>query len=309
MRPARLGEHELVVWRAADGTPAIATAWCPHLGAHLGEVGRVRGQLLECGFHGFCFGTDGTCRATSYGGRVPGRAALATWPVVETGGALFTWFDPAGRSPTWSLPELDDAGWTPIRWHAACFVGHPLEVTENSVDVGHLSFLHGYADVAVLAPAEVDGPVLRARYAMTRARPAFGVPLPAMRTEFDVVVHGLGYSRVELSVLTLGARLRLFVLPTPTGPGTVAVRLGVSARRELAPGAPPALALLPGGLAATAVRDFTSLLLRADVGQDRRIWRSKRHVPHPVLAEGDGPIALYRRWAAQFLEPAGAPPG
>ncbi len=301
-RAARLAGEELVVWRSASGIPSVASAWCPHLGAHLGETGHVRGELIECGFHGFCFDTTGACRATSYGHRPPSRAALRTWPVRESAGAVFAWYDRAGRPPGWLPPDLDHRGWTPIRWHRQQIVGHPLETTENSVDVGHLAFLHGYRNVAVIEPAEADGPVLRARYAMTRARPAFGIPLPPMRTEFDVVAYGLGYSQVELHVLTLGVRLRLFVLATPSRPAAVELRTGTTARLQLEPGAPPVVAALPAGLVARAVRDFTAALLRFDVGQDRQIWYSKRHVPHPVLAEGDGPIGLYRRWAAQFLE-------
>jgi hypothetical protein len=38
------------------------------------------------------------------------------------------------------------------------------------------------------------------------------------------------------------------------------------------------------------------------VAQDFVIWENKRYVPRPMLARGDGPIPLYRRWAAQFYE-------
>jgi hypothetical protein len=168
--------------------------------------------------------------------------------------------------------------------------------------VGHLSFLHGYHDVVALGQARADGHVLRARYQMTRKARGLSSVLPAMRTEFDVVVEGLGFSRVELTVHTVGARLRLFVLPTPVGRGQVQVLLGVSAKLGPLPSAPVVLGHLPPGLVARAVRAFTLSNLDADVRQDRRIWATKRHLPHPLLADGDAPIGLYRRWAAQFLK-------
>ncbi len=69
------------MWRDASGRLGVARAWCPHLGAHLGHVGRVKGDVLECGFHGFCFDAAGQCRATGYGGRVPSRARLSSFAV------------------------------------------------------------------------------------------------------------------------------------------------------------------------------------------------------------------------------------
>lgn len=37
-----------------------------------------------------------------------------------------------------------------------------------------------------------------------------------------------------------------------------------------------------------------------DLQQDFEIWRHKRDAQPPVLARGDGPIMLYREWAARF---------
>jgi hypothetical protein len=37
-----------------------------------------------------------------------------------------------------------------------------------------------------------------------------------------------------------------------------------------------------------------------DVDADVPIWSTKLHVDPPRLAEGDGPIGRYRRWARQF---------
>lgn len=307
VRPARFGDEELVLWRAADGTVHLAGAFCPHLGAHLGHLGRVRGGLIECGFHGFCYDASGICRATGYGGRVPPQARLETHPVIETGGVVLGWFDPSARTrpgegaPSWTIPELDWSGWSAPVWHTATFGGHPLDVTENSIDIGHFSFLHSYDAIEVLTPARAEGPVLRSSYRITRSRPLHGVPMPAMQADFAIEAYGLGCARVELAVRSIGARLRLNFLATPIGGGRIVLRSGVAARRSLDEDAPRALALLPGGLVAGLVRGFTMLNVKADVAQDRPVWQSKAHVRHPVLAEGDGPIGLFRHWAGQFV--------
>ena len=308
---ARLGAYDLVVWRDERGTASVASAWCPHLGAHLGYLGRVRGERLVCGFHGFAFGADGKCVATGYGGRVPPRAQLAMWPVAEVDGIVLAYHDGAGQRPSrsilpaggtgctgagqpapWAIPAADAAGITAARWRTLTFTGHPMEITENSVDVGHLRFVHGYAEVTEISRASADGPVLRARYAMTRPGRMFGVRVPTVRTTFDVAAYGLGFSRVELTVHTLRARVRLWVLPTPLGDGMVCLRIGAAAHRA---------GWLRGRLAAWVIRDFSLLGMVNDVAQDRRVWATKRHLPRPALAAGDGPIGLYRRWAGQFL--------
>ena len=42
---------------------------------------------------------------------------------------------------------------------------------------------------------------------------------------------------------------------------------------------------------------------RRILDQDLPIWESKKYRPRPILAEGEGPIATYRRWMEQFYEP------
>jgi cholesterol 7-dehydrogenase len=299
--PARVGGQDLVAWRDERGTARTASAWCPHLGAHLGYQGRVSGESLVCGFHGFAFGADGSCLATGYGGRVPPRARLSMWPAAEVDGAVLAYHDPARQPPSSPVPPADLAGWTAIRWRTFTFIGHPLEITENIVDVGHLSFVHGYSAVRELGAASAEGPVLTARYAMTRTGRIYGVPVPTMRSTFLATAYGLGFSRVELTVHTLGAQARLWVLPTPLGDGTVRLRIGASVRKALGAGAPVALRWLPARLTAAVARDFALLGLANDVAQDRRVWRTKHHLPRPAIAEGDGPIGTYRHWARQFL--------
>ena len=306
--PARVGSQDLVAWRDERGAACVASAWCPHLGAHLGYLGRVRGAALVCGFHGFAFGADGSCLATGYAGRVPPRARLAMWPVSEIDGVVLTYHDAAGQPPSWTIPPAEATGWTAPRWRALTFTGHPMEITENSVDVGHLRFVHGYSAVREITRASTDGPVLTARYAMTRPGRMFGVRVPTMRAAFDVAAYGLGFSRVDLTVHTLGARVRLWVLPTPLGDGTVRLRIGAAACRSASPEAPVALRWLPASLTAGVIRDFALLGLANDVSQDRGVWETKRHLPRPVIAEGDGPIGPYRRWAAQFLAVTTVPP-
>jgi hypothetical protein len=40
--------------------------------------------------------------------------------------------------------------------------------------------------------------------------------------------------------------------------------------------------------------------VKQQVEQDIPIWENKIHLSKPLLWDGDGPIAPYRRWAGQF---------
>jgi hypothetical protein len=43
----------------------------------------------------------------------------------------------------------------------------------------------------------------------------------------------------------------------------------------------------------------------SQVKQDESIWNYKKYLRRPAVAEGDGPIHAYRKWASQFY-PEGA---
>lgn len=62
VKPLRYFARDLVLFRAAQGTPCVLDAFCPHRGAHLGHGGRVGGESIVCPFHGWEF--DGSSRTT-----------------------------------------------------------------------------------------------------------------------------------------------------------------------------------------------------------------------------------------------------
>lgn len=56
-----------MAFRTQDGVAHVMDAYCPHLGANLGVMGRVVGDCIECPFHGWRFrGKDGVCTHVPY---------------------------------------------------------------------------------------------------------------------------------------------------------------------------------------------------------------------------------------------------
>lgn len=296
-----LGGRELVLFRTEGGTPALTEPYCPHLGAHLGHGGCVQGETIACPFHEFRFGLDGRCVATPYGAPPP-RARLEVVPLRETHGLLLGWLGAPGEAPWFEVPDVDVQGWGDVRIRRYRFRGHPQETTENSVDSGHFAVVHGYSDVHVRRALELDGAHLRVEYGMRRPRSRL-LPgaLGKVQAEFAIHVHGLGYSRVEVLVPELHLRLRHFVFATPVGGGEIDLTLGFAlpSVRERA-GLGRSRLGAPLGLVDRAATAFGLDLYRQDVEQDFEIWKHKRYVHPPQLAQGDGPIGAYRRWCKQF---------
>ena len=112
-------------------------------------------------------------------------------------------------------------------------------------------------------------------------------------------MHGLGFSWVGVTLPDLGIETRQFVLPCPTDDGRVQLRIAMQVREDYGR-APLPLRWLPRAwvtrlLLAVGVRNY-----RSDVQQDVPFWSTKAHLTAPGLAEGEAPIAQYRRWARQF---------
>ncbi len=292
--------EELVVFRTQSGEVAAVDAHCPHMGAHLGYGGTVQGETLRCPFHGFCFETSGECVSTPYGTRPP-RVKLRTWRVLERNGVILTWYDTAGREPLWDIPELeDDPGYGRLRiktWKG--LRSHPQETTENSVDFGHLPIVHGYEQVKIVKPLLLEGPYLNTTYSMARKNPF----LPGMRpihAEFEVHVHGLGYSFVQVNVPSHGMLSRHFVFPTPVERGRIDLRAAVSVKVTDRRTISRALGLVPQRLALELISAITMRAYTSDIEQDFDIWENKRYLQPAALVDGDGPVGPYRKWCKQF---------
>ncbi len=296
---------EIVIFRTASGEIGVTDPFCPHLGAHLGHGGTVVGEALQCPFHHFRFATSGACVRAYPGNKVPPTCKLPVREVRERNGHILVWHHPHGIEPDWEIPELDWEGWTATRWTSWHFRGHPQETSENSVDSGHFGVVHEYDAVKTLVPASVDGTLLHAKYQMHRA--ARGLA-PAVTSDFEVFVHGLGYSVVEVDVLERGFHMRTFVLPQPAEDGHIFLRLGVAIRKPERKGdLHPLAALVPDFALYPIMLRWALATYTSDVAQDLEVWKNKTWLDRPRLAAGDGPIGLYRRYCRQFY-PDSQPP-
>ena len=294
----------IVIWCDDDGSICVAESICPHMGSDLGPAagGRVVDGRLVCPFHGFEFDAGGRCVATPSG--APARSAhLRVFETQEIDGLIFAWWGMHGRPSQWQLPDApsDGGGWSGFQIRTVRFPGHPQETSENSVDMAHLSYVHGYGDVTSETPVSIVGPCLESRFGFTRNQKIAKIGSLCLRFSVVARVVGLGYSFAEFQEHSIGVDGHLWVLATPID-GTLIdlsivsrVRQLHNPRRRIV-----GLGFLPRRMRAPIVNKLMADLQMSDVRQDVAIWSGKHYVPRPRLTRSDGEVMKYRAYCAQF---------
>ncbi len=137
-----LGDPVVLYRRESGGIVALEDR-CPHRWAPLSR-GRVAGDELVCGYHGFRYGADGRCTRIPSQSAVPAGMRVRSYPVEERGPIVWIWMgDPARRDEV-QVPELPfatDPGWTRIGDYIDLQANYFL-LQENVLDLTHFAFVH-----------------------------------------------------------------------------------------------------------------------------------------------------------------------
>lgn len=170
----------VVLYRKEDGTAVAVGGRCPHRHFPLG-ASCLRGDAIECGYHGITFGPDGKCVRVPSQAHIPGTFRIPTYPLVEHGIWMFIWMgDPDAADPA-LLPDLEAIGATAPGMILRPFYvehvnGRYQLLNDNLLDLTHLGFLHagsiGNADNASAKEELTREPgVLRSRRHIDDAPP------------------------------------------------------------------------------------------------------------------------------------------
>ena len=153
----------------------------------------------RCPFHHWEFDGEGVCRKIPYATRIPARAKLTTWRLIERNGLLMTWFDERGGEPFFEIPtlaELEDPDWTdlaPTNWTVRA---NWLDMNENCVDQAHFKYVHGTLTIPPTT-ARIDGAVHTATSLFTMKAPGG----KTAESELQTIDHGPGFQLVRQSGL------------------------------------------------------------------------------------------------------------
>lgn len=293
--------RDLVAFRGDDGEARVVDAYCPHLGAHLGHGGTVEGNCIRCPFHGWKFDGEGRCVEVPYAERIPPKAAIDAWVVREQDGLIHVFHGRPGEQP-FELPALETEGWTEARMiHWRNLATHPQEVFENTVDITHIGPVHDGRGARLMHKPEREGPKLLINLEFDAPGDIVGMPEQLNDVHLEVTLRGLGWVVVHTHVRNVDIRARQRLYATPVDEDHIDIRGLVHVREQDDP---------------TFTEELHELFYRAyceDFAKDFPIWENKRYLTRPLLAKGDGPVGIYRRWCRQFypeadaVEPASEP--
>jgi nitrite reductase/ring-hydroxylating ferredoxin subunit len=160
-----LGEP-VCYFEATDGSLVVLDDRCAHRRFPLSRS-RLEGDTIQCGYHGFTYGTDGRCIAVP--GAQPGSIGVRAYPAVSRGPWVWIWTgaDPAAADPDlipWPGHELEGGDYV---------TGYTLNpanyamIHENLLDLTHLQYLHGIgeSEFTETAPTPLGPDELPARFA------------------------------------------------------------------------------------------------------------------------------------------------
>ncbi|XP_068627290.1 cholesterol 7-desaturase nvd [Battus philenor] len=294
----------LCVYRGEDGVARCVDAYCPHLGANLAIGGTVCGNCIQCPFHQWRFGSDGSCVSIPGVETVPKGISIKTWTTMELDGAVWLWYDAEGREPLWTVPEASETkNWSFRGRNEFMINAHIQEIPENGADIAHLNAIHS-----------------------TSLLTSIGEKFPALHDIIGRHIWTATWSRdkdehvATVDIVQKYLIMKFDAFPTKVkvkqiGPGHVRLRFDCPLGPVLiSQSVTPMGALLqkvvnrifsPAYNAPLAA--FMVLAEAFQLKRDVAIWNSKRYVSAPAYVKTDKTIRAFRTWFLQFYSENSVP--
>jgi phenylpropionate dioxygenase-like ring-hydroxylating dioxygenase large terminal subunit len=146
----RMLGQDFVLFRDSRGVVRCLSNTCSHRGGSLGD-GRIKGDCVQCPYHGWLFNGDGECtRIPSLGidARIPARTRIDSYPTMEKYGLVFAFLGDLPeeeRYPVMDIPEYrgaePDPGWRATIQHFDWNFDFRRSI-ENGIDAAHNEFVH-----------------------------------------------------------------------------------------------------------------------------------------------------------------------
>lgn len=169
---------EVVLYRRQDGSPVALADRCAHRAYPL-SAGRLVGDNLQCGYHGFEYDCSGVCVRVPAQDKIPPRARVHAYPLVEAHRWLWIWMGDPERAADTPVPDthwMTDPAWDRVT-HTRLFRCRADLLHDNLLDLTHEAFLHqsSIGDEAVYengVTVEVDGGVVSVDRFMPSCHPS-----------------------------------------------------------------------------------------------------------------------------------------
>ncbi len=209
----------------------------------------------------------------------------ASLPTHEANGFVYAWHHARGAPPAYEVMRyrLDEGAWTPWRASAHEVRVHVQDMTENILDRAHFTSVH---DMALPDRNHFDVRFEGTSLIVDQVMKVTAVNTAGVEVHSRTTTNGPGLVAVEVKQGPLD--MLTYITQTPIDDELCDVRLHFSMRR------------LPDANATERIAELNERITRAQFEQDVPIWKHKCYRARPALADGDGPVAEYRRWFNQF---------
>ena len=141
-----LYDEPLVLFQNLEGKLTCLRDLCPHRAAKLSD-GQIIDGKIECLYHGWQFGSDGECLHIPQlpdNAKIPGQAAVKSFPVVERQGIVWMWAGELGAADKKLIPTIADLE-KPEFVTTDFMSDRPYDQTyfiENALDPAHFPISH-----------------------------------------------------------------------------------------------------------------------------------------------------------------------
>ncbi len=218
LRPVRLLGEAIVLYRTEDGKPVALEDACPHRKLPL-SMGRIKGDAVECGYHGLTFDCTGRCIDAATQQRIPPFAKVRSYPVRDRYGLLWIWMGEPARAADHAIFEIatyDNPQWHVTKGDSMQIKCHYLWLVDNLLDPSHVAWVHrssfagaGTDNTPMQITADETG-VVNSRWMLNQSPPPFYAPLVKFQGNADRLQH------YEVRYPSLAVNMGIY---TPAGKG------------------------------------------------------------------------------------------
>lgn len=144
LSPRTILEEPIVFYRKLNGEPVALENRCAHRHAPL-HVGKLIDDQVQCGYHGLTFDCTGVCTRIPSQDKIPEKARVKSYPVVEHNGWIWVWMgDPKKADPA-KIPDysrVSDPAFAPTGATNVVHANFEL-INDNLLDLSHVGYVHG----------------------------------------------------------------------------------------------------------------------------------------------------------------------
>ncbi|MEO7243228.1 MAG: aromatic ring-hydroxylating dioxygenase subunit alpha [Variovorax sp.] len=223
LKPLRILGEAIVFYRMEDGTPVALEDACPHRKLPL-SMGRIKGDAVECGYHGLTFNRLGACIDAATQARIPPFAQVRSYPVRDRYGLLWVWMgapELADRHDIALIEHYGDARWHTTKGDSLFCRCNYLWLVDNLLDPSHVAWVHrssfagGGTDTTPLQIRQAEGGVICSRWMLDQPPPPFYAPLVKFKGHADRLQH------YEVRYPSIGINRSVYTPAGRGGPGMV----------------------------------------------------------------------------------------